>query len=314
MRNCRHGRSYAPKALPRIWQGRLVLLECSGKLKNQSTEEKSMQSQIAQHLQFRHQPVGIVFTDHKPSGARQFQEGKWGCVMFMLAAAVKGETAVFDRGTFGCQGGGVGLGFGNQYRNFAGGEECFKHFLSSGNEQWETGRQAAAQVKPYLRPEAYHHFTHGERYFKTPELVGKYIEALPMTEVPTKYVAFKPLAEVDESREDLRVVIFLGDMDQISALTVLANYGRGHNENVIFPVAAGCQTIGIYPYREAERPEPRAVLGLSDISARVYLKRLLKDDVLSFAMPLALFREMEANVTGSFLLEDTWAQLKALSS
>lgn len=272
-----------------------------------------MKSQIAEHLQFRHQPVGIVLTNDKPANAKQFQEGKWGCVMFMLAAAVKGETAVFDRRTFGCPGGGVGLGFGNQYKNFAGGEQCFKYFLSVGNEQWETGRAAGEQVKPFLRPEAYHHFMHGERYVKTPELVGTFIDALPMTEVPTSYVLFKPLAEVEETTEDLRVVIFLCNMNQIAALTVLANYGRGHNENVIFPFAAGCQTIGIYPYREAERPQPRAVLGLNDISARVYLKRMLKDDVLSFAMPLALFREMEGNLAGSFLEGDTWAQLQQLS-
>jgi hypothetical protein len=41
--------------------------------------------------------------------------------MNMLASAAKGRTAVFDRETFGCTGGGVGLGFGNQYLNFPGG-------------------------------------------------------------------------------------------------------------------------------------------------------------------------------------------------
>jgi uncharacterized protein (DUF169 family) len=234
--------------------------------------------------------------------------------MFMLAAAVKGETAVFDKNTFGCQGGGTGLGFGNQYENFAGaGEECFKYFLSTGNDQWEEGRRAGDKVKPFMRPEAYHHFMHGERYLKSPELVGKFLDSLPMTEVPTEFVVFKPLKDVNETREDLRVVVFLGNMDQIAALTVLANYGRGHNNNVIFPFAAGCQSIGIYPYREAKMPEPRAVLGLNDISARVYLKRLLKNDVMSFAMPLALFREMEANLAGSFLEQDTWQQLMNLA-
>lgn len=272
-----------------------------------------MKSGIAQQLQFRHEPAGIVFTDEKPAAARQFQEGKWGCTMFMLAAAVKGETVVFDKDTCGCQGGGTGLGFGNQYKNFAGGEECFKYFLSSGNEQWEEGRKAGEQVKPFMRPDAYHHFMHGERYIKSPELVGKFLESLPMTTVPTKYVVLKPLKEIDETREDLRVVVFLGNMDQISALTVLASYGRGHNENVIFPFAAGCQSIGIYPYREALRPEPRAVLGLNDISARVYLKRILKDDVMSFAMPLVLFQEMEANLAESFLGQDTWKQLQSMA-
>lgn len=272
-----------------------------------------MKSSIAEQLQMPHQPVGIVFAEEKPEGARQFQEGRWGCVMFMLAAAVKGETAVFGMQSFGCHGGGVGLGFGNQYKNFAGGEDCFKYFLSTGNDQWERGKKAGEQVKPYMRPEAYDHFMHGERYLKTPELVEKFIDSLPITDVPAPYVVLKPLQEIDEKKEALQTVVFLGNMDQIAALTVLANYGRGHNENVIFPFAAGCQSIGIYPYREAQRPEPRAVLGLNDISARVYLKRILKDDVMSFAVPLSLFREMESNVEGSFLQQATWRQLADLA-
>jgi uncharacterized protein (DUF169 family) len=272
-----------------------------------------MISRIEQHLKCTHEPVGIIFSNKKPEGARQFQEGKWGCTMFMLAAATRGEVVAFDKNTFGCQGGGTGLGFGNQYKNFAGGEECFKYFLSVGNEQWDEGQKAGEQVKEFMLPEAHHHFMHGERYIKSPELVGKYIDSLPITQVEAEYVIFKPLKDIDETGEDLKVVVFLGNMDQISALTVLANYGRGHNENVIFPFAAGCQSIGIYPFREAERPEPRAVLGLNDISARVYLKRMLKDDVMSFAMPLALFQEMEANLEGSFLEQGTWKQLMDLA-
>ncbi len=86
--------------------------------------------------------------------------------MFLLAAAAKGKTAVFDRETFGCQGGGTGLGFGNQYKKFPGGEDCFSYFLSVGNSQWETGRRMDATVKQFLRPEALDHFMDGERYIR----------------------------------------------------------------------------------------------------------------------------------------------------
>lgn len=82
---------------------------------------------------------------------------------------------------------------------------------------------------------------------------------------------------------------------------------------VIFPFAAGCQSIGIYSYKEAERVEPRAVLGFNDISARVYLKRVLRDDLMTFAVVPGLFQEMEDNVQGSFLEQDTWRQLVALA-
>jgi uncharacterized protein (DUF169 family) len=269
-----------------------------------------MQSQLQQAIGIRYEPVAVLFSDHKPDKAKQFAEGKWGCVMFMLVAAARGAVAVFDRRTFGCQGGGVGLGFGNQYQNFPGGQECFCHFLSTGNDQWEQGRQVAGKVKPFLRPEAFDHFTQGERYIKSPELVQAFINNLPIMDIPAEYVVFKPLKMVAPDREKVEVVIFLGDMDQIAALTILANYHRPGNDNVIFPYAAGCQSIGIYAFKEAQAETPRAVLGLNDLSARLSVKKLLKDDVMSFAVPYAIFTEMEANVAGSFLERPTWKHLR----
>lgn len=271
-----------------------------------------MNSLIAEKMNLKYEPFAIILSDTKPDDARQFKEGKWGCVMFQVAAAARGSVAAFDRKTFGCFGGGVGLGFGNQYKNFPGGEECFCHFLSVGNKEWETGRQASERVKPFLRPESYDDFVNGEGYIKSPELVHKFIEELPITDVPAEYVLFKPLSRVDDSKEEPKVVIFLADMDQVSGLCILANYNRPTNENVIFPYCAGCQSIGIYPFKEAESENPRAVLGLNDISARVHIKRLLKDDLMSFAAPYSLYKEMEENVPGGFLERHTWKNLMAL--
>jgi uncharacterized protein (DUF169 family) len=273
-----------------------------------------MQSKIAESIKLKFEPVAIVLTDTKPEGVKQFKEGKWGCVMFLVAAAARGETAVMDKKTFGCQGGGTGMGFGNQYVNFAGGEECFCYFLSIGNEAWEQGRQAAEKVKPFLRTEAFDNFLHGERYVKSPELVKDFIRCLPMTDIPFEYIVLKPLREVSPAGEKPEVIVFLGDMDQISALTILANYAREGTENVIFPQAAGCQSIGIYAFREARSDKPRAVLGLNDISARVAVKQLHKEDLMSFTVPLSLFQEMEANVPGSFLERPTWNHLMHLKS
>jgi len=91
-----------------------------------------MESAIARALSLKYGPLAILLTNEKPVGARQFKEGKFGCVMAMLAAAVRGNFVVFDRKTFGCPGGGTGLGFGNQYLNFPGGVEGFCYFLSEG--------------------------------------------------------------------------------------------------------------------------------------------------------------------------------------
>lgn len=272
-----------------------------------------MESKIAESIKLKYEPIAIVLTDTKPEGAKQFKEGKWGCVMFLVAAAARGETAVLDKKTFGCQGGGTGMGFGNQYVNFAGGEECFCYFLSIGNEAWEQGRQVAEKVKPFLRAESFDNFLHGERYVKSPELVKDFMRCLPMTEIPFEYIVLKPLRDVSPA-EKPEVIVFLGDMDQISALTILANYGREGTENVIFPQAAGCQSIGIYAFREARSDKPRAVLGLNDISARVAVKQLLKEDLMTFAVPLSLFQEMESNIEGSFLERPTWNHLMRLKS
>jgi uncharacterized protein (DUF169 family) len=269
-----------------------------------------MESSIAKAIQLKYQPVALMWSDEKPADAMQFAEGKWGCVMWLIVHAAKGKTAVADKKTFGCFGGGVGLGFGNQYKNFPGGEEGFCHFLSSGNAERKGGMEFAEKIKPFMTNESHDNFLHGERYLRTPGLVEKFIENLPITNIPAKYVVFRPLSDINPAVEKPQTIIFFVNPDQLSALTVLANYGRGDNENVIIPFAAGCQTIGIYPYREAQSKKPRAVVGLTDLSARVYVRKQLGDPhLMTFSVPFALYEEMEQNVPGSFLKRHTWKSL-----
>ncbi|MDY6855180.1 MAG: DUF169 domain-containing protein [Thermodesulfobacteriota bacterium] len=268
-----------------------------------------MQSKISSAIRLKYCPVALLWSDKSPGKPIQFKKGRWGCVMWLIASAAKGKTSVCDRDTFGCFGGGVGLGFGNQYMNFPGGEEYFCHFLSSGNDQWETGRKTAEMVKPFLNDKTYEHFLHGERYLKTPDRVRKFIEYLPITDIPAKYVVFKSLGLVNYENETPQSIIFFANPDQLSALVVLANYGRWDNENVIIPYAAGCQTIGIYPYQEAKAEKQHAVVGLTDLSARVYIRKQLGNNLMTFTVPLAMFHEMEGNVEGSFLERSTWQNL-----
>ncbi len=269
-----------------------------------------MKSAIHQKIGTVYPPIALLWSDEAPGEAMQFKPGKWGCVMWLAANAAKGRVSVCDRETFGCWGGGVGLGFGARYKDFPGGEECFCRFLSTGNDDWEKGRQVADQAKPYMTKESHENFLHGERYIKSPELVQRFIDALPIVDIPSKYVVFKPLEVIDSNLETPQVVIFFADPDQLSALVVLANYGRGDNENVIIPYAAGCQTIGIYPYREDRSDMPRAVVGLTDLSARLNIRKQLGDNLMTFSMPYSLFREMEENVPGSFLEAHTWTTLR----
>ncbi|MFO7966065.1 MAG: DUF169 domain-containing protein [Archaeoglobaceae archaeon] len=266
-----------------------------------------MESKIAAALKLDYEPVAILWSDEKPQDATQFKEGKWGCVMWKLANAAKGKAGAFDRETFGCQGGGTGLGFGNQYENFMGGLEGFCHFLSYGNEKTER-EEIAEQIERYGRKEAAENFLKGERYVKTPELVKKFLERLPMRDISSKYVVFKPLSKVEEDEQPV-VIVFVVKPHQLSALIVLANYDKEDINNVIAPMGAGCHQIGILSYSEAESDNPRAVIGLTDLSARKNVRRQLGEDVFTFAVPYKMFKEMEENVEGSFVERDTWKSL-----
>ncbi|OAT80703.1 DUF169 domain-containing protein [Desulfotomaculum copahuensis] len=250
-----------------------------------------MQSKIAAAINLRYPPVAIILTDEKPAGALQFKEGRWGCVAAMFTAAAKGRTAVFDRRTFGCLGGGTGLGFGNQYVNFPGGIE---YYISTGNKEF-----AASPAGRNMRTST--PLAEGEGYYKSPAIAKKFVDALPMTDVPSTYVVFKPLDQMTETEEPA-VVVFLANADQLSALAVLANYDRGASETVLAPFGAGCHTLFIIPYAEAQKEQPRAIIGLTDISARKHVDK----DLLSFAVPYKMFRQMEDNVEGSFLQRETW--------
>lgn len=268
-----------------------------------------MESKIAKALGLKYAPIAVLLADEKPENALQFKKGKWGCVMFMFANAARGKTAAFDSETYGCWGGGVGLGFGNAYLQFPGGVDCFAYFLSSGNIQWEKGKEVARALEGAAGKEFSENFLKGEAYVKSPELVEQFLEELPITEITSSYVLFKPLPEINSEGEKPETVVFLANPDQLSALVILANYGREGMENVIIPWAAGCQTIGILPYREAKSGKPRAVVGLTDISARKYVRTLLGSEYLSFAMPWEMYLEMEGNVEGSFLEKHTWKAL-----
>ena len=269
-----------------------------------------MESAIAKALVLTYSPVAIVWSEQLPEGAMQFAKGRWGCVMGAFAAAAeKGRVAAFDRETYGCFGAGVGLGFGNCYESFTGGIDGFCNFLSTGNENAPNGQAACAIAEKYMRGSQLEEFKLGERYRKSPAHVKTFIDALPMTQVPMRYVLFEPLS-LAQPEEKVIGVVFLANPDQLSALTVLANYEAADNENVIMPFAAGCQSIGIYLYREAARPSPRAIAGLVDLSARKTTRRLGKD-LLTFAVPLKLYEQMEANLPGSFIERETWKSLQS---
>lgn len=241
-----------------------------------------MQSELARRLKLKYAPVAILFTNEKPQDAREFMEGRWGCVISMLTASAKGRgSAVFSRTNHGCGGAGTGLGLLDQL------SEGMEYFLSTGQEGLPEGA-----------PEP-------EHFKKTPELARSFMDSLPLCSIPEQYVVFTPLTEINTDRDEPKVVVFYANPDQLSALVVLANYGRRGNDSVLAPFASGCQSVCLMPWHEASQERPRAVIGLLDISARPFVDA----DLLSFSVPYAMFKEMEDNIAGSFLDKSEWARV-----
>jgi uncharacterized protein (DUF169 family) len=248
-----------------------------------------MLSPLADALGVKIAPVAIILTDQRPDDGTQFKPGRMGCVAAMLLTAAKGRTVFFDKDTFGCPGGGAGLGFGDCYARMG---FPIERLLSRG------GMAQLANGQTYDMQE-------GERFHRSPEVTRRWLSEYPFRQIPTAYVVAKPLGETSAD-ERIALVHWHVNPDQLAALVTLAGFERGTVETATAPWGAACQAVA-YAYAEVERTHPRGVIGLFDISRRHQVDR----EILSFTAPYALHREMEAAVPDSFFSTEAWQKLRA---
>ena len=268
-----------------------------------------MKSQLLDALQLQFKPVSLLWQDEKPEKALEFKEGKWGCRMFHLVTAAKGRVAAISRSSYGCPGGGVGMGLGNCYEQFPGGKDAFFRFLSEGNKDIPGAEMIATAMTEAGNKAMAREYLSGERYLKDADAARRFVEYLGPREIPAEYVVLRPLEEGDLDNPQVQSITLFVNPDQLSALTVLSHYEHPDKERVIVPFAAGCQAAGIALYNEQKREFPRAIVGMIDISARINVRHLLPKDMLSFSLTPAMFKELESNVEGCFLQRDNWRQL-----
>lgn len=216
----------------------------------------------------KYQPVGIYYGE-KPTKALTFQPEKWGCSVAMLKAAAQGKTAALGPDAYGCPGGGLYLGFVEKPR---------------------PGLDEFVAIK--------------EGFKKTPAMAAKLI-AGAMPEPARGWCVFKPLGEFSAASPPA-LVSFLVNADQLAALVVWANYDRESGDNVLITHAAGCATLVSLAMKQAAAEQPKALVGLTDISAR----KVVEKDILSFTLPYKMLENMMQYVDDTFLKKEEWLEIK----
>jgi hypothetical protein len=200
------------------------------------------------------------------------------CIVGDLAKVRNGKTLCFNTHTIGCGGGKRYLGFESKLALH------FEYFLSYG-------------IPGKLE---------GERYKKSPEIVKEHMKHQKPSKAPEDYIIFKRWDRMEEG-DNPSVVIFFAPPDVLSGLFTLANFDELQPNGVIAPFCAGCASIVDYPYKELKSSEPRAVLGMFDVSARP----CVPSSVLTFAVPWPKFVRMVDNVKESFLITKSWNKVRA---
>ncbi|MDP8223130.1 MAG: DUF169 domain-containing protein [Candidatus Lernaella stagnicola] len=222
-------------------------------------------------------PIAYFYSDNPdPEIIAKPVEG-WRCLIADLARVRKGRPTAVNLDSIGCRGGKYYAGFSDELA------PQFPYFLSYG-------------IPGKLE---------GERYKKSPEIVEEIMKGQPRQPAAGKYLVFKrwdQLADADEPR----AVVFFAAPDVLSGLFTLAQFDETISDPVIIPFSSGCSSIISHPLAEVDKPVPRAVVGLLDVSARPYVA----PNVMTFAIPMAKFERMVANMDESFLITESWGKMR----
>jgi len=222
-------------------------------------------------------PVTFYYTDNPVNASLVPSSGKWNCLICQLKKVVSGESLAFSKEALKCGGAQRYLGFTDKMR------PNFEYFLSCGIENK----------------------MEGERYKQTPEIVKAMMKNQKKLNIGGKYIVFKRWDKLDES-DNPDVVIFFATPDTISGLFTLATYDQVEPNSTIAPFGAGCGSIVHYPYLEKDSEQPRAVIGMFDVSARPCVPK----DVLTFSIPMRKFTKMIGYMDESFLITESWKKVQ----
>jgi len=222
-------------------------------------------------------PIVFYYTDDPGTIPRAGLAKDRSCIICELNLVRKGKPRAWLADSLGCNGARRYFGFTEDIR------ENFDHFLSYG---------LPGQVE-------------GERYIRTPEQVHALMDGMKCIPASGKYIVFKRLDQVVLSDEVI-AVIFFATPDVLSGLYTLANFDRTDGAGVIAPFGSGCASIVYHPFSQNKLPDPKAVLGMFDVSARPCVPK----NTLTFSIPVLKFEQMVDQMDESFLITSSWEKVK----
>ena len=222
-------------------------------------------------------PVTFFYSDEPGNIDRANLPDGHTCIVCELGLVRKGISLAWNVKSLGCSGARRYLGFTEEVR------PDFDYFLSYG---------IPGKVE-------------GERYLKSPELVKEVMSNMNSVPARGQYIIFKRFDQLTPE-DDPSGVIFFAKPDVLSGLFTLANYDQPDGNGVIAPFASGCGAMVHQPLLQNELENPKAILGMFDVSARPCVQK----DLLSFAVAMRKFITMAGYMDDCFLITDTWRSVK----
>jgi hypothetical protein len=270
-----------------------------------------MESAIVQHLNPEFEPVAVVWSNSLPDEAIQFKKGKFGCTLYLFAEASRNrKVAGGNRETIVCNGGRAALGLGVSIDSSEEILDRYAAVLSKGIES--ASNQAAYRAQMNTVPKSWRSlYEYGERRHCNSDLAREWIQhGLPRYDISYEYVIFKPLSLLD-AEENVRTVIFPVNPIELAGLVTLAGSVMSGTDPVQVPQGPPCNSLAAFAYAQGESASPRAVLGMLSADGRKVMHRRFRDDTLTLALPLPLFKRMEEEAGDCILQTPAWKKIAA---
>jgi Uncharacterised ArCR, COG2043 len=222
-------------------------------------------------------PLAVFYTDTRPESGFTPCDDRQACIFAHLRRLRKhGGAAFFDADHSSCGGAAFFLGFADPWPGQP-------YFVSTG---------IPGQME-------------GERYIKTPELAMRFNEETRPLPAAGKYCVFRRVGDLDEG-EAAEVVLFFAPPDVMAGLMGLVSFATESFEAVHAPMSSGCGAAVAWARREAQRDNPKAILGGFDPSVRPFLD----PDTLILSMPAQVLQAMLRDAQESFLTAHAWSLLR----